>query len=42
MPLRLSLGSVAFDNIEAALSSRLELLRTQRDIAYGADAGARA
>jgi NAD(P)-dependent dehydrogenase (short-subunit alcohol dehydrogenase family) len=37
MPLRLALGSVAYDNIETALLGRLYLLRTQRAIAYGAD-----
>lgn len=42
MPLRLALGSVAYDNIEEALLGRLELLRTQRPIAYGADVDAKA
>lgn len=37
MPLRLALGSVAYEHIEAALTSRLELLRTQKTIAFGAD-----
>jgi hypothetical protein len=42
MPLRLALGSVAYDNIETALLGRLDLLRTQRAIAYGADVEPRA
>ncbi|MDI9222268.1 SDR family oxidoreductase [Pantoea sp. EA-12] len=37
MPLRLALGSTAYDNIEAALARRLAELRAQKAIAYGAD-----
>ena len=37
MPLRLALGSTAYDNIEAALERRLAELRSQKEIAYGAD-----
>ena len=37
MPLRLALGSTAYDNIEAALERRLAELRTQKAVAYGAD-----
>lgn len=36
-PRRLALGSAAFENIEAALSTRLAALRDQRAAAYGAD-----
>lgn len=36
-PRRLTLGSAAFENIEAALAARLAELRDQRDVAYGAD-----
>jgi NAD(P)-dependent dehydrogenase (short-subunit alcohol dehydrogenase family) len=36
-PFRLALGSTAFENIRAALTRRLELLETQRDIALSAD-----
>lgn len=34
---RRALGSTAFENIEAALQGRLDDLRAQREIAYGAD-----
>ncbi|ORM66988.1 SDR family oxidoreductase [Pantoea rwandensis] len=37
MPLRLALGSTAYDNIEAALERRLAELRAQKATAYGAD-----
>lgn len=37
MPLRLALGSTAFNHIEAALEQRLTALRAQRDVAFGAD-----
>jgi NAD(P)-dependent dehydrogenase (short-subunit alcohol dehydrogenase family) len=37
MPLRLALGSTAYQNIETALESRLAELRGQRDVAFGAD-----
>ncbi|KNC12658.1 short-chain dehydrogenase [Pantoea sp. RIT-PI-b] len=37
MPLRLALGSTAYQHIEAALESRLAELRAQRDVAFGAD-----
>ena len=37
MPLRLALGSTAYDNIEAALERRLAELRAQKAAAYGAD-----
>jgi NAD(P)-dependent dehydrogenase (short-subunit alcohol dehydrogenase family) len=36
-PLRLALGSTAYDHIEAALVARLAALRAQRDVAYSAD-----
>lgn len=36
-PLRLALGSTAYDNIEAALTRRLEALRAMKAVAYGAD-----
>lgn len=36
-PARLALGGVAFEHIEAALTGRLDALRAQRDVAYGAD-----
>ncbi len=37
-PLRLALGSVAYDRIVHALEERLASVRAQRDIAYAADA----
>jgi hypothetical protein len=36
-PLRLALGSAAFENIERALIGRLEAVRRQKSIAFGAD-----
>ncbi len=36
-PLRLALGSTAYENIRAALTKRLEALEAQRDIALSAD-----
>jgi NAD(P)-dependent dehydrogenase (short-subunit alcohol dehydrogenase family) len=36
-PLRLALGSTAYENIEATLVRRLEAIRAQKDIAFGAD-----
>jgi NAD(P)-dependent dehydrogenase (short-subunit alcohol dehydrogenase family) len=36
-PLRLALGSTAYENIEAALVRRLEAIRAQKAIAFGAD-----
>ncbi|PYE21789.1 short-subunit dehydrogenase [Rhizobium sp. PP-CC-3A-592] len=36
-PLRLALGSTAYENIEAVLVRRLEAVRAQKDIALGAD-----
>lgn len=36
-PLRLPLGSTAFDNIEAALKMRLSALQAMKAVAYGAD-----
>lgn len=36
-PLRLALGSTAYENIRAALTKRLESLEAQRDIALSAD-----
>lgn len=36
-PLRLPLGSTAFDNIEAALKMRLSALQAMKAMAYGAD-----
>lgn len=36
-PLRLALGSTAYENISAALAKRLEALEAQRDIALSAD-----
>ncbi|MEM6161323.1 SDR family oxidoreductase [Erwinia sp. P6884] len=36
-PLRLPLGSTAYDNIEAALKTRLEALQAMKAVAYGAD-----
>lgn len=36
-PLRLTLGSIAYKSIHAALTQRLEALENQRDIAFGAD-----
>jgi NAD(P)-dependent dehydrogenase (short-subunit alcohol dehydrogenase family) len=38
-PLRLALGSTAYDHIEAALTARLAELRSQQAIAYSADVG---
>lgn len=37
MPLRLALGSTAYDNIDAALERRLAELREQKAVAYSAD-----
>ncbi|WP_343551663.1 SDR family oxidoreductase [Pantoea sp.] len=37
MPLRLALGSTAYNHIETALEQRLAELRAQRDVAFGAD-----
>ena len=36
-PLRLPLGSTAYDNIEAALKMRLSALQAMKAVAYGAD-----
>lgn len=36
-PLRLALGSFAFEDIEHALAERLEALRRQKAVAFGAD-----
>jgi NAD(P)-dependent dehydrogenase (short-subunit alcohol dehydrogenase family) len=36
-PLRLALGSTAYQNIRAALTKRLEVLDAQRDVAFSAD-----
>lgn len=36
-PLRLPLGSTAYDNIEAALKMRLNALQAMKAVAYGAD-----
>ena len=36
-PLRLTLGSVAYDHIRAALAKRLEALEAQRAVAFSAD-----
>lgn len=36
-PLRLPLGSTAYDNIEAALKTRLKALQAMKAVAYGAD-----
>lgn len=36
-PLRLPLGSTAYDNIEAALKMRLHALQAMKAVAYGAD-----
>ncbi|WP_428944710.1 SDR family oxidoreductase [Pantoea sp. FN060301] len=36
-PLRLPLGSTAYDNIEAALKMRLDALQAMKAVAYGAD-----
>ncbi|WP_041456460.1 SDR family oxidoreductase [Pantoea vagans] len=36
-PLRLPLGSTAYDNIEAALKMRLSALQVMKAVAYGAD-----
>jgi NAD(P)-dependent dehydrogenase (short-subunit alcohol dehydrogenase family) len=36
-PLRLALGSTAYNSIDAALRRRLDALRDQRDIAFAAD-----
>ena len=36
-PLRLTLGSTAYKNIERGLGERLDALRTQRDVALSAD-----
>jgi NAD(P)-dependent dehydrogenase (short-subunit alcohol dehydrogenase family) len=36
-PLRLALGSTAYENIRAALTKRLEALEAQRDVAFSAD-----
>lgn len=36
-PLRLPLGSTAYDNIEAALKTRLDALQAMKTVAYGAD-----
>ncbi|MEZ3500439.1 SDR family oxidoreductase [Pantoea sp. KPR_PJ] len=40
VPLRLPLGSTAWENMEAALSARLEALRAMKAIACGADSQA--
>lgn len=37
IPLRLPLGSTAYDNIEAALKMRLSALQAMKAVAYGAD-----
>ncbi|RJS91001.1 SDR family oxidoreductase [Salinisphaera sp. Q1T1-3] len=37
IPLRVAMGSVAFDNIERELKSRLALIQTQKDLAYRCD-----
>ena len=37
MPLRLPLGSTAYDHIETALNTRLGALRAMKSVAYGAD-----
>ncbi len=36
-PLRLALGSTAYENIHSALAQRLESLEAQRDVAFSAD-----
>lgn len=36
-PLRLALGSTAYENIRSALTNRLEALDAQREVAYSAD-----
>ena len=36
-PLRLPLGSTAYDNIDAALRARLEALHAMKAVAYSAD-----
>jgi NAD(P)-dependent dehydrogenase (short-subunit alcohol dehydrogenase family) len=36
-PLRLALGSAAYENIERALAKRLDAIRAQKDVALGAD-----
>lgn len=36
-PLRLALGSTAYDHIHAALANRLQALEAQRDVAFSAD-----
>ena len=36
-PLRLTLGSTAYDSISAALTTRLATLEAQRDVAFAAD-----
>jgi NAD(P)-dependent dehydrogenase (short-subunit alcohol dehydrogenase family) len=36
-PLRLALGSTAYENIRAALTKRLEALEAQRDVSFSAD-----
>lgn len=36
-PLRLTLGSAAYENVERGLGERLRILRAQRDLAVGAD-----
>ena len=37
VPLRLALGSAAYENIERALAGRLEAIRGQKAVAFGAD-----
>lgn len=37
LPLRVPLGSIAWDNIDAKLHERQTLLSTQKDLAYGCD-----
>lgn len=37
MPLRLALGSTAFENIQSALMARLNAVRAQKDVALSAD-----
>ena len=36
-PLRLALGSTAYENIHSALANRLRALEAQRDVAFSAD-----
>lgn len=38
-PLRLALGSVAYQRIEQALADRLDAVRMQKALALGADRG---